>query len=100
MHVRLLYFDDCPNWEEAARHLEVLASEVDDLDITTSIIDTPELAASENFRGSPTILIDGMDPFAKPDDPVGLSCRRYETPDGPAGTPTLGQLRAALGLDE
>ncbi len=36
------------------------------------------------------------DLFAGSDAPVGLSCRIYQTPDGPAGSPTLDQLRAAL----
>ena len=29
------------------------------------------------FRGSPTILVDGVDVFAEPDAAVGLSCRRF-----------------------
>ncbi len=96
VQVRRLYFDDCPNWLVAARHLEVLVGEDPSLEISIAIIDTPERAVSENFRGSPTILIDGEGPFAGPDDPVGLSCRIYQTPGGPAGAPTLKQLRAAI----
>ena len=30
-----------------------------------------------DFDGSPTILIDGNDPFPGPSGPVGLSCRSY-----------------------
>jgi hypothetical protein len=96
VRVRLLYFDDCPNWTDAARHLETLVGEDPSLEVSTAIIDTHELAVSEGFRGSPTILIDGEDPFASPDDPAGLSCRIYQTPGGPAGAPTLEQLRAAI----
>jgi hypothetical protein len=48
------------------------------------------------FHGSPSILVDGIDVFAGPDAGVGLSCRVYRTPDGPAGAPTIEQLRAAL----
>jgi len=40
--------------------------------------------------------VDGVDIFADADAPVGLSCRVYQTPDGPAGSPTLEQLRAAM----
>jgi hypothetical protein len=42
------------------------------------------------------VLIDGIDPFAQPDGPTGLSCRIYTTPDGLRGSPTIGMLRAAL----
>lgn len=40
--------------------------------------------------------LDGVDAFADADTPVGLSCRVYPTPDGPAGAPTFEQLQAAL----
>ena len=38
-------------------------------------------------------LSTGVDGFAAPGAPVGLACRLYTTPDGPAGAPTLDQLR-------
>lgn len=59
-------------------------------------VDSPEAAEELSFRGSPTVLVNGRDPFAQGDEPVGLSCRIYQTPDGPAGSPTLDQLRAVL----
>lgn len=93
MNVTLLYFDDCPNWHEADRLLTELAVEFPEIVIERHIVDTPEEAERTGFRGSPSILVDGDDPFAGPDDPIGLSCRRYQTPDGPAGAPTLTQLR-------
>lgn len=93
MDVTLLYFDDCPNWCEADGHLRALEREDRELRVTRHIVDTPEEAERTCFRGSPTILIDGVDPFADADAPVGLSCRMYQTPDGPAGSPTLDQLR-------
>lgn len=96
MDVTLLYFDDCPNWLEADAHLRSLAAERPDLHITRRIVDTPEAAEETQFRGSPSILVDGVDPFADVDDPVGLSCRVYQTSDGPAGSPTIEQLRAVL----
>lgn len=97
MEITLQHFDDCPNWETTDATLrEVL----DDLGIETHIehhlIDTPEAAERLQFRGSPTILLDGDDPFAQPDAPVGLTCRVYRTPIGLAGSPTKEQLRTAL----
>lgn len=95
MHVTIQYFDGCPNWRTADARVRELADEVD-LDIDRRRIETPEEAERLEFRGSPTILVDGRDPFASGDEPVGLSCRVYDTPDGPSGSPTIAQLRAAL----
>ena len=97
MDVTLLYFDDCPNWLEADAHLRSLAAELPDVTLTRHLVDTPEEAERTRFRGSPSILVDGIDVLADPDDPVGLSCRMYQTPDGLAGSPTFGQLREVLG---
>ena len=94
--VTLLYFDDCPNWQEADRFLRLIAAERGDMVLTRHLVETPKEAERTKFRGSPSILVKGEDLFADPDAPVGLSCRVYETPDGPAGSPTLDQIRAAL----
>lgn len=96
MEVVLQYFDDCPNWKEAAAHLDALVAEVPGLVVSLQRVETAEEAERENFRGSPSILVDGVDPFAPDDAPVGLACRVYPAPHGPAGSPTLEQLRAAI----
>lgn len=96
MNVTLLYFDGCPHWLTTAGHLRALAAERPDLVITHRQVTTTEEAEAVQFRGSPSVLVDGVDPFADPDDPVGLTCRVYRTPDAPAGSPTLTQLRDAL----
>lgn len=95
--VVLQYFDDCPNWRAVDDHLRALVREFTDVVVTRHLVDTPEEADRVGFRGSPTILVDGVDPFVTESDPVGgLSCRIYETPDGPAGSPTLEQLRRVI----
>lgn len=95
MDVTLLYFDDCPSWETTDERLRALADEFG-FELDHRRVETPEAAEEVGFRGSPTVLVDGRDPFADDDDPTGLSCRIYQTPDGPAGSPTTDQLRAAL----
>ncbi|CAN5538555.1 hypothetical protein BH24ACT5_BH24ACT5_26200 [soil metagenome] len=95
MDITLLYFDDCSNWERAAEHLDTLAGEFLDLNVTHRLVDTDEEAQRVGFCGSPSILIDGVDAFAPKDAPVGLLCRMYQTPDGHAGAPMIGQLRDA-----
>jgi len=67
-----------------------------DLDIAHHHVETSAEAERVGFRGSPTLLIDGIDPFASDDEPTGLACRVYDTPDGPQGAPTMEQLRRAL----
>ncbi len=57
---------------------------------------TPEEAEAAQFRGSPTVLVNGRDPFLDHERPVGLSCRVYRTPDGLSGSPTVEQLVEAL----
>lgn len=96
MDIVLLYFGDCPNWKIADEHLATIAAERSDLTVSRHLVDTVEEAERVGFHGSPSILADGVDVFAEPDAGVGLSCRVYRTPDGPAGAPTIEQLRAAL----
>jgi len=95
MKLELLYFDDCPNWKVAAQRLDDVAGGRG-LTVERCLVTTPEEAEAARFRGSPTILVDGQDPFAAGDEPFGLACRVYQTPDGPAGAPTTEQLEAVL----
>ena len=100
MNVSLLYFDDCPNWKVADQRLAAIANERPDVVVTRLRVETLEEAERLGFHGSPSILVEGVDIFAKPGDGVGLSCRLYSTPDGLAGAPTIQELRAALGVAE
>lgn len=95
MDMVLLYFDGYPSWQLADQHLRTLADE-HGFEVTYLKVETPEAAEELAFRGSPTVLVDGQDVFADGNEPVGLACRIYQTPDGPAGSPTLTQLRKVL----
>lgn len=95
MEVTLLYFDDCPNWKDTDRMLTRLATEFG-YDLTYQRVTTHAEAAQVGFRGSPTVLIEGVDPFAAPHAPTGLSCRVYTTSEGLHGSPTEEMLRRAL----
>jgi hypothetical protein len=49
------------------------------------------------MHGSPTLLINGVDPFAAPGQAPGLACRLYRDVAGrAAGAPTVEALRRAL----
>ena len=97
MEITLQHFNDCPNWLDTMERIErVVETTGIDADVRVQLVNTPEAAQAHNFRGSPTILVDGKDPFANPDAPVGLSCRVYLTPDGMAGSPTVDQITDVL----
>ena len=96
MDITLLFFEDCSNWKDAEARLTVLATERPDITVTHQLVETPEQAERVGFIGSPSIQVDGVDVFAEPGARVGLTCRRYPTPDGYQGAPTLEQLRAVL----
>lgn len=96
MNIELLYFEGCPNWRITDERLATIATQRSDITLTHHLVESIEEAERVGFHGSPSILVDGKDVFADADTPVGLSCRVYQTPKGPAGAPTVEQLRAAL----
>jgi hypothetical protein len=96
VEVTLQYFDGCPNWETTDRHLATLAAEGMEATIAYELIQSYESAVERGFRGSPTVLLDGVDPFADRSLLVGLTCRLYQAESGLAGSPTLDQLRDAI----
>ncbi len=73
-----------------------LAAGRPDVVLIRQVVDTVEEAERVGFHGSPSMLINGADPFEAGGASVGLACRRYLTPHGPAGVPTTEQLRAAM----
>jgi hypothetical protein len=98
VNITIQYFDGCPHWTLADQRVQSVLRRLDmrDVKIAHQLIDTPEKAERARFRGSPTILFNGQDPFARQDQPFGLSCRVYETEEGPQGAPTEGQLQSLL----
>jgi hypothetical protein len=99
MQITLRYFDGCPNWRVAEARLQEALGALGgpQATIVHERVETQEEAERLGFRGSPTLLVDGDDPFADDDAPVGLACRIYSTEEGPQGAPSVAQLRAALG---
>lgn len=96
MDITLLYFQDCPNWRTVPERLTVLAAERSDITVTHQLVETLSWPNGSGSWVRPSIQVDGVDVFAGPGSRVGLACRRYLTPDGYAGAPTLEQLRAVL----
>ncbi|MCX6471900.1 MAG: hypothetical protein NTW76_21665 [Corynebacteriales bacterium] len=97
VNIEVLVVPDCPNDAKAITSARTaLAHEHLAAHITRTVITTDQQARERNFTGSPTILINGTDPFARPGQPIGLTCRLYPTADGPQGVPPLPDLRHAL----
>ena len=97
MDVELLVVPNCPS-EKGALALALGALRDVGLagSVTTTVITTDAQAVTRGFTGSPTFLVNGLDPFAVPGASVGVACRLYRTPDGLTGLPPMEALRAAL----
>jgi hypothetical protein len=96
--VELLVIPECPNEGAAA---ELLRRALDDVGLTqvpfrTHVVESERDAERLSFVGSPTVRIDGEDPFAESRRPVGLACRVYVTDGVRRGVPDLRRLRQAL----
>lgn len=95
--ITLQYFDGCPNWKVAEKEIR---EAVDGLGIDAEIvyekIESQDHAEEAGFRGSPTVLIAGRDPFADDNAPIGLSCRVFRTGTKPSGSPGVEALQQAL----
>ena len=97
MDIDLLYVADCPNHAIARARVQIA---LDRMQLTAVVgereVQSSEEAARLGMRGSPTILIDGHDPFAGGTDPSALSCRLYRSDPGFSGAPTVEQIVEAL----
>ena len=100
MRVELQYFEGCPSWRQTDQVLRQALEAVGlaDVDVDYVLVDSIEQAEAIGFRGSPTVLIDDVDPFAGEGGAVGFACRLYRTPEGLRGTPTYEQILATLGV--
>ncbi len=89
MDVELLVVADCPHESQAAALLQTALRDVGlvGVDVTTSVIDTPQQAEQRGFTGSPTILIDGSDPFAEPGQTSSAHVSRLSPPERPHRPP-------------
>lgn len=96
MRFTVLSVPGCPNVEVLVGRLrEVLARPQED-EVDVVVVDD-EQARALGMHGSPTLLVDGVDPFALPATPPSVSCRLYRNDDGTVGgAPSVAALRAAL----
>jgi hypothetical protein len=98
MHLTVLVVPGCPNAPVLEGRLAAVLGGREGVSVSHQVISDEDEAARWGMRGSPTLLIDGVDPFAGPGQPPGMSCRLYRDDDGrTSGAPSAGQLRDAIG---
>jgi hypothetical protein len=92
----ILAVPECPNAPLLLEHLTQALAGRPATEITWREVTDEEQAEHLGMHGSPTLLINGIDPFAVPGQPASLSCRLYRDRGTVCGTPSTGQLRDAL----
>ncbi|AFM20338.1 hypothetical protein Mycch_5705 (plasmid) [Mycolicibacterium chubuense NBB4] len=93
--VELLVIPDCPYATLAETAIRMTLNELGlpHTPVLTTVVETTAEAIRRRFTGSPTIVINGVDPWAHPDREPGLTCRAQ--PDR-GGLPTPYGLAQAL----
>jgi hypothetical protein len=99
VEVELLVVPGCPDEAAAVKLVRSVLDELgrSDTPLTLRTVDTQADADPQRFTGSPTLRVNGRDPFAQPGRPPALVCRVYSTPAGLRGLPDAAAVRAALG---
>ncbi|MEV6105677.1 alkylmercury lyase family protein [Streptomyces sp. NPDC051940] len=98
MRITVLAVPGCPGAsvlrERLAHALEGRAACVEWVEVGDEV-----QAERLGMAGSPTVLVDGVDPFAVPGVAASLSCRLYRGPDGRVeGSPGVEALRFVLAV--
>jgi hypothetical protein len=98
MRVMVLAVPDCPNAMLLEERLAQVLDGRRDVSVSRQVIEDEQEAARQGMHGSPTILVDGTDPFAEPGQSATVSCRLYRDSDGRvSGAPSASQLRQVIG---
>jgi hypothetical protein len=97
MKLQILHVPDCPSTAVLAARLDEVLTGRADVAVERLVVTDQDAATALRMTGSPTLLVDGTDPFATPGTPASMSCRLYADETGTvAGAPSVAQLRAVL----
>jgi hypothetical protein len=97
MDLVLLTVPGCPNAAAFEERLAAALAGHPAAAVRRRVVVDEREAAEAGMHGSPTLLIDGSDPFAAPGQPPSLSCRLYRDASGRTGpVPSVEELRRAL----
>jgi hypothetical protein len=99
MKLQILHVPGCAGADLLETRLAPLLAAHPGVELTRQVLADQASAERLGMTGSPTLLADGVDPFARPGQEPSVSCRLYPDDDGrPGQAPSPDQLRVALGL--
>ena len=97
MQLTVLAVPGCPNAPVLNDRVAAVLEGRAGVSVSDQVISDEGEAARRGMHGSPTLLIDGIDPFGEPGQAPSMSCRLYSDENGQlSGAPSLGQLRQAI----
>lgn len=97
MQLTVLAEPGCPNAPLLKDRLTAVLDGRADVSVSQQVISDEGEAARWGMHGSPTLLIDGVDPFAEPGQTPSMSCRLYRAENGQlSGAPSVGQLQQVI----
>lgn len=97
MKVEVLYFNECPYWQNALGNLKQVLDQLErEYELSVTCVETADDAVRTRFVGSPTIRVNGHDLFPITPSAYALGCRVYYTPEGLRGWPTVEMISDAL----
>lgn len=97
LELMLLTAPDCPNAPVIGERLAEVLDDHPTARLVRQVLCDEADAARLRMHGSPTLLVNGVDPFAAAGTPVSFSCRIYRDESGRAGgAPSVAALRLAL----
>jgi glutaredoxin len=93
MIIEVQYFRGCPNSSEMINRVkEAIKSFEENIEYREILVEDNDLAEKLNFRGSPTVLINGKDLEGRDlVESASLNCRIYEN-----GLPSVEKIKSRL----
>jgi hypothetical protein len=97
MRLDILHVPGCPGAAALHSLLPPILAGRPDIQVAWRAISSEDQAREHGMTGSPTLLLDGTDPFPRPGQQPSLSCRLYPGDDGRLGAaPSAIQLGTVL----
>ena len=97
MELTVLAVPGCPNVPVLQQRLAEVLADWPGVTLQWRVIANVAEAVRWRMHGSPTLLVNGRDPFAQAGSRPALACRMYRAEDGSLdGVPSVAALRQAL----
>ncbi len=97
LELTVLSVPDCPNTPVMLERLTEVLADYPDARLARHVVQDEADAVRLGMHGSPTLLVNGVDPFAAQGIAASVSCRIYRDETGQArGAPSVAALRLAL----